>query len=217
MCVGRYATREGEAQLIAAVHITKTSAWKGHVEEWENVYHYDTPAITSEAGWDELIDKIVTAEKVFLPSTVGFVRARVHGPTDQTKDDDVMRRVRDLTGSGSASPTGSIPPELAVVCSIYMGRSPRGYKRFLRKYYHGAALAGAGVGSGQSYATAALSASMKSLFTNNLDPLRAFMIALGQCQLVTPDGVHIPTGEAWKVNDYISTRQFKRGRKERRG
>lgn len=201
--------------MIAAVHVTKGIGWKGHVEEFENVYHYDTPAISTDSGWDELIDAVVAAEKVMHTASVSFLRARVHGPTDTTEAADIMRRVRDLTGNGSGSTTNAAPPELSIVCSLYMGRSPAGYKRFLRKYYHGGVIGGTGASSGMGTGTVSLGSSQKAIYITQLTNLKNVAIGAGANALCTPKGIHIPVGEDWKVSDYAATRQFKRGRKER--
>jgi hypothetical protein len=201
--------------LIAAVHITKGITWHGHVEEFENVWHYDTPTITTDAGWDELIDAVVAAEKLVFPPGVSWLRARVHGPTDTTEADDIMRRVKDLTGVGSGTTSFVLPPELAVVASFYMGRSSRGFKIFLRKYLHGVSITGTGAAIGHTTGVSALGANQKAAFTTLMNTCKTVTIGAGVNNLCTPKGLHIPAGTSPVIADYVATRQFKRGRKER--
>jgi hypothetical protein len=194
--------------LIVGVHIVKATTWRGATEEFENVYHYDTPAINTSAGWEDLVNSIVTAEKTFHSTNVNFLRARIHGPTNTTQGDDVMRHVQDLSGAGGGSVATNMPREMTIVCQLYMGRTERGYKAFLRKYWHTehAPNSGAGATAGNT----ALAAADKTYFAGKLDGLKSLNIGPGACHLCKPNGDHVPAGTGAQCLDYAHIRQFRR-------
>ena len=136
-----------------AVQVTMDVSWKGIREEFSNVFHY-TPqqAIDTTAGWDTLADLVVAQLRPLYSPLVNFKRVRVHGPTNQGKILDVMKIVKDLTGAGTGLAGADIPPEMAVVAWVYLGRGPRGGKQILRHYFHSrqfpSGLGNVGKGSG---------------------------------------------------------------------
>lgn len=205
-----------EVNVIAQVTITKSVQWHGHAEEFSNVYHYDTPAVMLDAGWSELIDKIVAAEKLVHSSAVTFVRAKVNGPTDQGEAANVMQFAKDLSGNGTATAQVSMAREAAYVCSFYLGRSQRGYKQILKKFVHSCAIVGATAAAGQETGAAALAAGHKA-------PLITFMNSIKNINTGSADennlcndkGKHLPLASDPTVADYIYTRQFKRGRRRK--
>lgn len=201
--------------MIVGVHITHSINWQGKLEEWDTVYHYDTPTITTTSGWQELVNSIVTIEKPLFPSTVNFVRARVHGPTDATKVEDVMQYVGDLTGQGTATAGFPVPPELAVVVEMYMGRGPKGGKQILKKFYHAAQIEGTGAISPMTTGVNPLLAAQKAKFIAAYEDLKDLPIGAGVNYICNESGKHLPVGTSATVKDYVVTRQFRRGRKEK--
>lgn len=197
--------------MIAGIHITKEVTWRGQPERFENVYHYDTPALDLDADWDALIDAIVAIEKPLHAAGVSWVQARVHGPTDTTKAEDVMRRVKDLSGSGTMAGSGGVTPyEMAFVCSFYVGRSPRGYKVYLRKYFHSCRMPSTTQGSAATFGNGAMAAADKTPFTSGMNNLKTITVGFGSNDLVTPSGRHLPLGSSPIINDYLHVRQFRR-------
>lgn len=201
--------------MIVGVHITHGISWHGHIEEWDTVYHYDTPTIDTQAGWQDLVNAIVAIERPLFSGTTSFIRARVHGPTDQTKVEDVMQYVGDLTGFGTATAGFTVPPEMAVVARMYMGRGPKGGKQILKKFWHGAAIEGTGVNVDQSDGRAAIVAAGKAKFITAFSNLKVITIGAGANSICNEQGKHLPSGTTPTVLDYVVTRQFKRGRKEK--
>lgn len=201
--------------MIAGVHITHSISWQGKQEEFDTVYHYDTPTITTASGWQELVNAIVALEKPLFPSTVNFVRARVHGPTDLTKVEDVMQYVGDLTGQGTATAGFPCPPELAVVSELYMGRGPKGGKQILKKFWHAAQVEGTGAISPMTTGVNPLLAAQKTKFQTAYDSLKTITIGAGSNAICNEAGKHLPAGTSSTVKDYVVTRQFRRGRKEK--
>ena len=120
-----------------AVSITKRITWRGSTEQFSNVYHYDTSSpITTDSGWQNLVDQIVALEKPVHYNVVTFVTSRVWGPTNAGPAASETRLIYDLTGTGTGS-GGRLYAEACVVAQFFLGRATgSGRKRFLRKYIH---------------------------------------------------------------------------------
>jgi hypothetical protein len=199
-----------------AVQVTMGVSWHGAEEEFSNIFHYDTPTITTDSGWDELANAVVAALRTIHTSNVTFKRVRVHGRTDLSKIEDQMRLVKDLTGVGTMSSVATLPPETAVVADVYVGRGPKGGKQFLRKYIKARGLPGAGATEGMSFGVTALGSAQKTPFVNALNGLKSVSVGGALNDICTPQGKGLPAGSEWSVNPYTSTRQFRRGTKEKK-
>jgi len=194
-----------------------STPWKGKQEEFSNVFHYICdPFQDSDASLEELADAVVSELRQLHTSGVKMVRVRVHGPTDQGAAADVMRVVKDLTGTGTGTAGSSLAPELAVVAQLYVGRGPNGGKQILRKFIHSTALIGGGGTVGEAQGTSPLTAGVKDFYTPRLNALKNLTVAANQAQICTPKGKGIPLGSEWTINDYVSTRQFRRRGKRAR-
>lgn len=199
-----------------AVQITMGRQWRGKVEEFSNVFHYDldTPFAT-ESGWKDLVDQIVGEWKALHTTNVQFIRARVHGPTHLTKVEDQMRYVADLTGTGSSTWSMAIAPELAAVVSCYVGRGPKGGKQFIRKYVHGDAIEPTGASPEMQRGIAALGTAQKAPYENVMDRLKNRTVGAAQLPICTPQGKHLPALSSFTTDPYLRTRQFRKGRRRK--
>lgn len=117
------------------VSVEKKLTFRGLDERFANIYHYVISAPV-ETDYTNLADAVVARDKAAYPSAVTYLTTRVYGPTEGSKADNLMRLVRDESGAGTKSVTGSvIYPELCYVTAIYVGRSPvKNRKVFVRKY-----------------------------------------------------------------------------------
>lgn len=192
------------------VTITKRGAWRGSQEQYSNVYHYDTAAaITTDAGWDALIDAIVAKEKEMHGASVTYVQGRVNGPTNAGEAANVMRRIKDLSGTGTMTGSGvAVPAELAICVQLFLGRSTRGYKRFLRKYYHTRKLPTSGTTT-DGFGETALSSGDQAYFESRVNDLKTITIGANANDLCAPNGDHLPLGTNAECLDYARTRQFR--------
>jgi hypothetical protein len=191
------------------ISITKDVTWRGTKEEFSNVYHYDIDFPPTATGWDDLINAIVVEEKKAHSSAVTYLRARVNGPTDQGDIADVTQHLKDLSGAGTMSGAGTtMAPELTMYASIYMGRSARGYKTYLRKYYHTQKLFSSGTATDATAVTPLGSADKNALITI-LNALKTVTVGASTNNLCKPNGQHIPAGGTWVVGDFVHTRQFR--------
>lgn len=192
------------------VSITKKVTWRGHEEQFSNVYHYDTSTpINTDSGWDSLIDQIVAAEKALFSNVVTWVNARVWGPTNGTKAESVTQRVKDLTGVGSITVATAIPYEFTLVGQFYMGRNAGTQRKtFLRKYYHACCLQASSSNTPASLGNGALAAGDKTPVTTLMNAVKQITVGGFQNDLCKPSGQHIPAGTSPVILDHLHVRQF---------
>lgn len=197
--------------------ITKQVSWHGKQEQFSNIYHYDSgTVIESEAGFLTLLNAIKNEEKALLDNSVQFVQGRAFGPTNGTPAQNQMRAVVDWTDYAT-NITGAAPaPEMAVVADVYVGRGPAGRKQFLRKFFHMARLPGVSAGGLALAGQQALPAASKQPVIDMMNRLKTVNVGANPNDICTPSGKHLPLGSTWTVNDFVHTRQFRRGRKRKK-
>lgn len=199
-----------------AVQVTMATSWKGLQEEFSNIFHYDIGAVSDFQGYiNSLADAVVAEIRPLHSTLVTMKRVRVHGPTDLTKVEDIMHLVKDLTGTGSGVAGADIPPEMAVVADVYVGRGPRGGKQFLRKYFHSRQFPLVAGNFGKSAGIEPLEQAIKDVYISRLNALKNITIGVETANICTPKGKHLPVGSTWTVDDYVATRQFRRRGKRR--
>jgi hypothetical protein len=121
---------------VFAVSITKTIPWRGKETEFSNVYHYVTDPLEVFPD-NEVIDKLVAAEKAISTGAVKFVKAHTWGPTEQGQQASKMREVRALTGIGTSGSAITFYSELAVMIYWPLGRyGSKNRPQYLRKWLH---------------------------------------------------------------------------------
>jgi hypothetical protein len=198
------------------VSITFRAPWKGLQEEWSNVLHYNIDGSQgSDTDWEELATKVIAELRPLHAPQVTVVRARVNGPTNAGKAANVMKLVKDYNLPGTGQVGGVIPPELAVIGEVYVGRGPAGGKQFLRKYLHSHAFPSGTGNADKGNSVAALSQGEKAPYQTRLDNLKNITVNLNQSSICTPNGKQLPLGSNWVVKDYTATRQFRRRGKRR--
>ncbi len=188
-----------------AYSITKRFTFRGAVEEFSNVYHYDHPPAFTD--FDGAVDDLVEAEKLIHAPAVTFVRARAWGPTDQGPAASTTRLMRDLTGTGQlVASGGNIYKELAVVISWYVGRAPlSGRKRFLRKYIHCSARPSSSATSGGDDVLTATDLAPFVTFASSIKTLNVNQVNLDIC---TPQGDHLPLNTTAAILNRMHIRQL---------
>lgn len=202
--------------MAYGISITKKFTWRGVDEEFSNVYHYDLGSpITTDSGWQALADAIRDIETNVFGPKVTFLRWRAWGPTYEAADEtpelknaSITQGVGDLTGVGTAG-GADMAGELAYVASFYIGRGPKGGKRFLRKYYHSTVLMDINASADQANGYTAISSVAKQPVIDAMNSLKTITIGGSANDLCTPGGDHLPLGSSPVVNDYLHVRQLK--------
>jgi hypothetical protein len=190
-----------------AFHVVKSMLWRGQAEEFENTYHYDLSPNPSESLFQEVLNALVTEEKHIHTGVVTYLRARVHGPTNGTQAEDQMRLAVDLAGTGEGPQGVPIPREMAVVASWYLGRSAKGYKRFLRKYYHVGFMNAPG--SDAALGNANMSASERDFWRARINDVKVLTVNAAAVTLCAPNGDMVPIGTPTEVLPALHVRQFR--------
>lgn len=192
------------------IQVTKKITWRGAAEEFSNVWHYDLDAFQDDAGWDELVNKIVAVERPMHGGQVTFLRARVFGPTNAGKAANIMRYVKDLSGTGTLSGAGKMPFEMTFVGQFYVGRGPKGGKQFLRKYIHACAMPSSTSTSDTNFGNAPLVQADKQPFIDGMMSAKNLTVLANNAPICTPLGKHLPLGTNVQLLNYLHTRQFRR-------
>jgi hypothetical protein len=123
--------------LILGVAITKQMTWRGNPQEFSNVYHYQIANGSAQTIDDALIDRLVAIEKSIHGNGVTFKLARSWGPAENPPATNFTRRIKDLTGTGSLTSSGTIYFETAVLLQWPLGRyGSKNRPQKLRKWYH---------------------------------------------------------------------------------
>lgn len=198
--------------MRVAAAVTKSLSWRGHVEQFSNVWHYDfgvgggiTPGAMSA-----LADKIVTEEKLVHSSYVTFVSTRVW-ETGGTAAENETLLIRDESGTGSLAAVQGIYAECAVLVQWYTGRhSTTGRRIYLRKFIHPQYLPSSV--SGVERGSAPLGSAQKAPFLTFGQNMRAFNLLAGleAVTMESPSGDNNANDASVTVADYMHVRQFTR-------
>jgi hypothetical protein len=194
--------------LIVGVATTKAVMWRGELQEFSNVYHFEGVS-EADAKLGTTWNDLVGYEKTIHTTEVTFKRLRVWGPTDLGPGASETLLIRDETGTGSLTAVPSHYKELAFLCVWPLGRyGSRNRPQFLRKWIHTMTplgLTGAELGGTESLETADY-ATLTSFIGSitNYDPTGVSPVM----ELCSRDG-RTPTG-AGSVYPYLEHRQLGR-------
>lgn len=132
-----------------SITIVKSFAWKGVYEEWSNKYHFSGTTPADLAAWTALAIALADQEKLALANTVSIRRAFGY----EAGNENAVAVVDFATVSGgvrvgSQVPAGSgviAPGDVAVQVRWKTAEMTTNNKPiYLRKYFHGAYMAGSG-------------------------------------------------------------------------
>jgi hypothetical protein len=118
------------------VSITKSVPFRNSVQEFSNVYFYDSVgALPTQAEAISLIDSIVAEEKTWHSTAVTFVRGRLWSQTGDKATSEMIDQ-HNLSGTGARSTVAGMDKERAYLFRIRAGSDSRGNPVYLRKWYH---------------------------------------------------------------------------------
>lgn len=191
------------------ISITMQGAFRNSTQEWSNVIFYDGLAgRPSVAEADTLIDELVTKLKTIHATSVTFLRGRLW---EQTADKSTTEMVsqKNLSGTGSVSPSTSMDKERAYLFRLRAGVDSRGNPVYLRKWFHTCAdIGGVTTTGGIQQNTSGFSAA-------NRTALVAALPAIGQCGSGTTQGAicskvgRLPNaGATWEAHQFLEHHQL---------
>lgn len=124
-----------------SITIVKDFLYRGAREEYSNTYHFTGTTPSNDAGWKNLADAVIAAERLALPGTTRYLRAYGYeaGNEHSVATIDYVALGGTLVIGGLAQPSGSIPVPGDVAGWVRMrreGRSSKGKYVYVRKYFH---------------------------------------------------------------------------------
>lgn len=189
--------------------------WRGKAETFENVYHYDLSPNPSDELITAILDELKRLETSVFAPAVTITQGRAHGPTHLEKDDDVMRVVKDYAQVCSGPGSVVVPFELATVAQWYIGRSEKGYKQILRKYFHVCGLNNPGPAG--ALGNANLQAVERSDLEAKYSNFKSLGLGtMGTVTMCNPQGKQIPLATPTVLLPQLRVRQFRRGSKRKK-
>lgn len=189
-----------------AVSVEKDISFRNGTERIGNVYHYRIDLAT-QPDFENLADAVLARDRAAYPSVAAFKQLRIWGPTEGSEADNKMRLERSLNVNGLRTATSvDIYPELSVVCSIFVGRSPvHNRKVFVRKYIR-LLRPISGTTSG---ITSMLDTADINHFKTWMNGNKTISAGTGQFSMCTPLNRVVPEGEDAKVLPTLRVRQIK--------
>ena len=188
------------------VSVEKKITFRGLDERFANVYHY-VISVPVETDYTNLADAVLARDKAAYPNSVTYLTTRVYGPTEGSKADNLMRLVRDESGTGIKTTTGLLTyPELCYVTAIYVGRSPvKNRKVFVRKFIRCVNAWTTGTTPGTGVVSPTDQGSLNSWMNANKS-VTSGGVSFDMC---TPKNVGVPpTNQAFTL-PYLHVRQMK--------
>lgn len=191
------------------VSITKSTSFRGGVQEFSNVYYYDVSGVPTVAQADTIIDNLTAMEKTFHGTTVTFVRGRLWTETGNKATSEMISQ-KNLSGTGARSAVTGLDKERAFLVRLRAGVDSRGNPVYLRKWFHACAVFynGQTVTSGQLDNTTqltgadqtAIEAAVAGIGNANGSPLTPTLVAKG--------GRGPTAGATWKSHPYLEHHQL---------
>lgn len=191
---------------VYAVSVEKETQFRNQTERFSNIYHYSITAPVP-GDYENLANAVVDRDRAAYPSAVAFKQVRVWGPVEGPAGDNKMRFEGPLAVNGTRTASATaMYPELCVVVSTYVGRSPvHNRKIFVRKYIrYIRAMDGT-----ENPADPALATTTKNFFRDWMAANHTITRNAVSYAMVTPKGTDVPDAEVPKVLNYLHIRQIK--------
>lgn len=146
------------------ISITKSVSFRGSVQEFSNVYYYESSSsLPSAADADTMIDQLKAIEVPFHSTLVTFVRGRLWSQGGSAGTNEMISQ-KNLSGTGSSTADSTLDKERAFLAYRRAGVDSRGKPVYLRKWYHscGAGPGGVAVSTGMSAQTTAMTSTQRN-------------------------------------------------------
>lgn len=128
---------------IYAVSIEKRIPYRGDIQSFHNVYHFDVGQTLGE-GSRAIIDPLTAFERNVHSTQVQFKNARMWQIGATQADTRMLTTIEDLAVAGHRAIDETFPREAAFLCYWHLGRyGKKNRPQFLRKWIHSMTLLGA--------------------------------------------------------------------------
>lgn len=191
------------------ISITKNTSFRGALQEFSNVYYYETGSLPDQTQADTFIDNLTSLEKTFHSALVTFVRGRCWSQGGSPASNNMISQ-KNLSGTGARSVTSGFDKERAYLFRLRAGSDSRGNPVYLRKWYHscGNFVTSVGPAAAVLEQTAGFSATDRS-------NLVAAMNAIGDAngsplapKLCAKGGRLPDVGATWSAHQYLEHHQL---------
>lgn len=188
------------------VSVASDVTFRGQPQRTSRVYHYRI-SVPTQADYEALMTAAVAQDKLAHGPNHTYKLGRVWGPTNGPSSENLMRVVRDLSGTGGASYAGAnIYPELAYFVTMFIGRSPTSNRKvFLKKFIHPAMWKSAGP---SSVGMDAVPAADKTFFKNWFEDCKQIADGPITFDLVSPRDQLCPADATANTGSFLHIRQL---------
>jgi hypothetical protein len=191
------------------VSITKSTSFRGGVQEFSNVYYYEALTLPDETQAATIINNLASLEKTFHGTSVTFVRGRLWSQGGSPGTNNMINQVN-LTGTGARTPGTSMDKERAFLFRIRAGSDSRGNPVYLRKWFHamGEFTSGATIASTQLQQTVPFTAGEKATQVAAMQAIGDANGSPGAPKLCAKSGRQPGAGENFQAHSYLEHHQL---------
>jgi len=121
--------------------LIKSFSYRGHAEEWSNVYHFSESPPTTPAAWKTLVDLVIAQEKTCYGTGCKVVRAYCYADSDNDATTSIDYTLLGAEVPGTLPQLDQIPQagDAAVwIRWVTAKHNTKGKIVYLRKYFHNA-------------------------------------------------------------------------------
>lgn len=117
------------------ISITKRIAFRDAVQEFSNVYYYETLVMPNVTDATTMIDNLTALEKTFHSTDVTFVKGRCWSQEGSPGANNMITQ-KNLSGTGARALSTAQDGERAYLFRLAAGKDSRGNQVYLRKWFH---------------------------------------------------------------------------------
>lgn len=189
--------------------ITKEVSFRNSTQEFSNVYYFEMLTTPDSVAADLLIDNMTTKEKTFHGTDATFKRGRVWTQGGSPASNNMISQ-KNLSGTGSKTPLGTVDKERAFLFRLRAGSDSRGNPVYLRKWYHN----GGPFFTGQTIANATLtnssgfSAGDRSSMVSAMQGIGDAAGSAGSPKLCSKNGRLPDAGANWEAHPFYEHHQL---------
>lgn len=192
------------------VSITKSVPFRNSVQEFTNVYYFETSTgVPTQAQAAAIIDDLVTKEKTFHSTGVTFVRGRLWTAGGSAGTNEMIDQ-HNLSGTGAQSQVTSMDKERAYLFRLRAGVDSRGNPVYFRKWYHSCGNFAPALAPGSTVLdnSTGWSASQRTSLETQLGTIHLLNVGAVTGLMCSKAGRAFTAGAAWSAHQYLEHHQL---------
>lgn len=189
--------------------ITKEVAFRNSLQEFSNVYYFELLSTPDAAAADAIIDNMTTLEKTFHGSDATFKRGRVWSQGGSPAANNMISQ-KNLSGTGSKTPLGTMDKERAYLFRLRAGVDSRGNPVYLRKWYHngGPFFTGQTIPNGTLTNASGFSNADRTSMVNQMQAIGDANGSASSPKLCSKNGRLPDAGAGWSAHAFLEHHQL---------